>query len=73
MSDYRPIACSTHDRLEAAATLRTTMHVTWRHEGEEAAALGVIEDLYVEDGAEYMRIAGHAVRLDRIKELREAG
>lgn len=72
MSDYRPIACSTHDRLEAAATLRTPMRVRWRSDDGSEEVTGVIEDIYIESGAEYLRIAGHAVRLDRLESVDEA-
>ena len=67
MNEYKPIACATHDRIEAAATLRTRVRVTWRDGGSIAEREGVVEDVSVRDGAEYLVIDGAQVRLDWIE------
>jgi Rho-binding antiterminator len=68
---YIPIDCERHDELLALATLRRpcTLEVD-SAEGARARLEGVIEDVYTETGAEYLRLrGGPTVRLDRIRTL----
>jgi Rho-binding antiterminator len=68
---YVPINCSRHDELLALASLRRpcTLEVELA-DGTPASLAGVIEDVYTETGAEYLRLrGGPTVRLDRIHAL----
>jgi len=71
MSDYRPIDCSVHDRLEAFSVLRTPCRIRWRDaSGRERASSGRILDVFARAGAEYLRLDdGTEVRLDRLREV----
>lgn len=66
MSDYEPIDCADHDRLESLATLRQIARISYRNDdGETGEVEGLIEDLYARDGVEYLRMAaGEELRLD---------
>lgn len=65
---YRPIDCSLHDRIEAAASLRKTVLISYTGEGGEPREVtDRIADWFTADGAEFMRTAaGHVICLDRI-------
>lgn len=68
MTDYRPIDCSLHDRMEAAAVLRTPVRLTWRADKGMQNGQGRITDILVRDGAEYLVLEdGAEIRLDRIE------
>lgn len=71
--DYRPIACSYHDRLESWATLRTPVTVRYRDDtGALVEASGRIEDVYARQGAEFLRLdSGTEIRLDRLESVTE--
>lgn len=68
MSDYEPIDCSDHDRLESLATLRQIARISYRDpDGGLREVEDLIEDVYSRDGAEYLRTAGgEEVRLDAL-------
>lgn len=67
MTDYKPIACSLHDRMESAAVLRQRVHIRWRNGSDEELLSGYIADITVRDGAEYMQLEDDVeIRLDRI-------
>ena len=74
MTDYRPIDCSVHDRLEHFAVRRTVLSVRFASaDGTEQDRDGRIEDLYTRDGAEYLRLDdGTEIRLDQLREVRPA-
>ena len=63
---YRPIDCSLHDRLEAAATLRKIVAISYRTpQGELVGIEDRILDIFTRDGAEYLRLGdGSEIRLD---------
>jgi Rho-binding antiterminator len=68
MSDYAPIACLAHEKLEFAVLKRQRLRLQCRDIGEIA---GIPLDVYTKDKAEWLRLqddAGveHTVRLDRI-------
>jgi transcriptional antiterminator Rof (Rho-off) len=67
-ADYQPISCALHDRLEAAAVRRRPVDLRVRTpEGRERELRGVIEDVFAENGEEFVRLRGtEPVRLDRI-------
>lgn len=77
-ADYRPISCSFYDELEARATTRQPSTLVYREAPEAPASTreGVIQDLYIRDKVEYLRLAdGFELRLDKLvgvddKELR---
>ena len=50
MSDYRPIACSDHDRLEFAALTKQWLDVRVGGEAQHLLPL----DVYTRDGAEWL-------------------
>lgn len=69
MSDYRPIACADHERLEFAALTKQWLQVVV---GSGAAQRLQPLNVYARDGAEWLKAqteAGEAVvlRLDHLK------
>lgn len=52
---YLPINCSFYDRLEAAATLNQTVTLRYKEGSAERTEKGVIVDLFIKDGAEYLK------------------
>jgi Rho-binding antiterminator len=68
MSDYEPIDCSDHDKLEALATLRQIARISYRSaDGATEQVEDLIEDVYARDGVEYLRTAGgRELRLDAL-------
>lgn len=71
MSDYHPIDCSFYDRLEAAAVQKKFCHLEYSSDlGEILQAGGVIKDLYIREGAEFLKLStGPEIRLDRLIRL----
>lgn len=69
MSDYKPVDCGLHDRLEELATLRQPARIEFRDErGEMRESRGTINDVFASDGAEFVRTdGGEEIRLDRIE------
>ena len=68
MSDYSPIACALHDRLEAVATLRSVVRIEYVDDGVVRAAEDRIIDVFARGGAEYLRTGnGLEIRLDRLE------
>jgi Rho-binding antiterminator len=68
---YIPISCSIHDRLEAAATQRHAVTLSYAAPDGEVEVIGeVIEDVFAREGAEYLRLSsGLELRLDRLRSL----
>ncbi|KAA9331366.1 hypothetical protein F0P96_14055 [Hymenobacter busanensis] len=67
MTTYRPISCSFYDELEARATTGQACTLTYRTEPDTPPSTyhGVIQDLYIRDKVEYLRLAdGFELRLD---------
>lgn len=70
--DYQPIDCSLHDRFEAAAVRKQTVRLTWVEEGASGERTGLIADVIVRAGAEYLVLDdGTWVRLDYIRTFEE--
>lgn len=56
-----------YDELEGAATLNQSCEITYRDTGgQEQKIISQIEDLYTEDGVEYVRLENQTIRLDSI-------
>jgi Rho-binding antiterminator len=68
---YHPIDCSLHDRLEAAATLRKIVAISYRNsQGELVEIEDRILDIFTRDGAEYLRLNGASeIRLDDLRSV----
>ena len=71
MSDYTPVSCELHDRLEATATLKKECHLTYRNENNEPTEVrGQIVDVYSTDEAEWCKLDDDTIiRLDKIEEF----
>lgn len=65
---YTPIDCSVHDTLESLATLHRVCDIIYRDgRGERSLATDVIEDVYTEGSAEFVRLrSGATIRLDEL-------
>lgn len=70
-SQYRPIDCEFHDRLEDLATARRTARISFLDEHDVVQQRdAVIADVFAKQGAEYLATkAGETVRLDRLLEV----
>lgn len=68
MSEYEPIDCADHDKLESLATLRQIARISYRgDDGTTREVEDLIEDVYARDGVEYLRTAGgEELRLDTL-------
>lgn len=68
---YQPINCDFYDRLEAAATLRQTVDLRLTEASlVGATAQGRIVDLYIKEGAEWLKLAdGTEIRLDWLQAM----
>jgi Rho-binding antiterminator len=70
-SQYTPISCEFHDRLEDLATLRKLTSIRYLdddHEPQQRNA--IITDVYARDHAEYVSLSsGEIVRLDQLVEV----
>jgi len=70
--DYQPIDCSLHDRFEAAVVTRRRVRLAWTEGDESVERTGLIADVRVQAGAEYLVLDdGTAVRLDHISAFEE--
>jgi len=65
---YQPINCDYYDRLEAWATMRTICLIRFKSDdGKEQEVSSRIEDLFVLEKVEYMRLEnGVVLRLDSL-------
>ena len=70
MTDYTPIACGFHDRLEHAAVLRQPVEIAWRDGLAERRAQTTVEDVFAKEGADWVRLGtGETLRADRLVSL----
>ena len=67
-TDYIPVDCSFYDYLEQDATLGKVSDIQYLNiENVACQVNGIIEDLYIRDKAEYLRLtSGTEIRLDQI-------
>ena len=70
-TDYSPISCEFHDRLEDLATLHKQTRIRYRdNEGVEQQRDATIADVYSSAGAEYLSLSsGETLRLDQLVEV----
>jgi Rho-binding antiterminator len=68
---YRPIACTLHDELEAAATRGDEIELIHVSEGHTERVTNTrIVDIGTRGNAEYLRLGtGQQIRLDRVLEF----
>jgi transcriptional antiterminator Rof (Rho-off) len=64
MNDHRPVSCSMLDNLELLAMRRTPCRIHYRDsESADAVAEGVIADIQIIDGAEYLVLENSPLRI----------
>jgi len=70
-SDYCPIPCEFHDRLEGLATVRKLTCVRYRdRDGVLQQRDAIIADVFARAGAEYVSLnSGEVLRLDQLVEV----
>lgn len=69
-SDYQPVACSFYDELGLRMMRRRPCTLVVGYGGATQAIETIIQDLYTEGEAEYVRLDdGQRVRLDRIQQV----
>ncbi len=71
MSDYVPIACAEHEKLEYAVLRRQPLRLRWQEGDDECEEVVLVVDVVTRDGAEwlhYRRPHGELaeLRLDRL-------
>lgn len=70
-TDYIPVSCEFHDRLEDLATLRKQASISFVDDGgapQQRSA--VIQDVFARQGPDYVTLSsGDTVRLDRLVEV----
>ena len=67
MTDYAPIACGVHDRLEHWAVRGEPVAVVWREGDAERVVEARIVDVVARDGADWVVLGtGETVRADRL-------
>jgi Rho-binding antiterminator len=78
-SDYQPIPCADHERLEFAVLRRRPLNLVWQREsGDEPCAERVLPvDVETREGAEWLTLerkdgTRERVRLDCIRSVDEA-
>jgi len=73
MSDYQPIACVQHERLEFAVLRRLPLEIMLH---DERALSGLALDVYTQGGAEWLKFRSatgveELIRLDQIASFNE--
>lgn len=69
-SNYIPVDCNFHDRLLHWATMKERVVAVVLDEGMEVESRGIIEDVWTESGAEFMRMDnGQTFRLDHVQSV----
>ena len=71
MTDYVPISCDLHDRLEALATLRKRCQIIYQTTHHEIVkTLDTIADVYTKNDEEFAVLgSGETIRLDKFIEV----
>jgi Rho-binding antiterminator len=74
-SDYRPIACSLHDELLAAATKRAVRTIEYSDDQDAThEVVTTIDDVFTRGTEEFARLgSGETVRLDRLVRVEGTG
>ncbi|MGB7085785.1 MAG: hypothetical protein WBD47_09530 [Phormidesmis sp.] len=75
MSDYIPVSCGLHDKLEAIATLHRISQIKYEDDaGNTLKTESKIVDIYAKDGADYCKLEdGTIIRLDRLEAVTAGG
>lgn len=70
-TQYSPISCEFHDRLEDLATVRRPTPIHYRDaDGARQQRTATIIDVYSRAGAEYLTLqTGETLRLDQLVEV----
>lgn len=73
MTDYQPIACMDHERLEFAVLRRIPLSILLK---DGRTLSGQAMDVYTKNGAEWLELCDalgkhHTLRLDELVEVRE--
>ena len=66
MTDYQPLNCDLHDELEIAALRGTPVRLQWKEvNGTQRSALGVVRDVEVSNGEEFLlfEVDGERLRI----------
>jgi Rho-binding antiterminator len=67
---YIPVNCNFYDELEALATLSKPCELIFQTEGAKTSIKGIIKDLYVREGIEYLKMdSGLEIRLDALVQV----
>lgn len=67
MTDYTPIACAVHDRLEHWAVRGASVEVVWSDAEAERRSTDRIADVFAREGADWVRLGdGTEIRADRL-------
>lgn len=76
MTDYVPIACIDHERLEFAVLKRQVLKLVWQDaEGSELTAQAIPTNVYTRDAAEWIEFStadgqNQRIRLDFIRSVK---
>jgi transcriptional antiterminator Rof (Rho-off) len=69
-SDYEPVACGFYDELGLRMMRGTPSRLVIEGQNRRETRKAVIDDLYTEGDAEYVRLSGgRTIRLDRIVQV----
>ncbi len=67
ITDYIPIACGFHDRLEHWAVRSETVEIVWLEGAAERTTLASIADVFAKDGADWLKLgSGEVIRADHL-------
>lgn len=67
---YQPIDCNFYDRLEAWATLKQKINITYLEGSDTRKVNGIIQKLFIRQGAEFLELdSGLRIRLDKLVEV----
>jgi transcriptional antiterminator Rof (Rho-off) len=70
MKDYKPIHCTFHDMLLAAASLKEKCKIEYVELNNEQIYYGLILDVFAKEGEEFLKGENDVlIRLDKIKSL----
>lgn len=69
---YQPINCSLYDRIESLAVVHRKVKLVYSDESEtNKTIMGIINNVFSENNAEYLLINETKIRLDKIKSISE--
>jgi Rho-binding antiterminator len=69
-TEYTPIACGVHDRLESWAVRGDTVEVVWHDGADERRQRARITDVVARNGADWVVLeTGETIRADRLSSV----